>query len=156
MFVWRDFREDGKFRREKWRERSFNGCLVGRESGKNCDEVQVFSSWATKKFSPQNREKSRGRSSLTWAAQNAPTHSSLLTFFASSLSLIYAHSCCFGFFCFISLFFFFFLLFLLLSYFFFFLSFVFITFFYRSFLLLHLLHFFFFFFLSSLCLWNNN
>ena len=46
MFVWRDFREDGKFRREKWRERSFNVCLVGRESGKKCGWTQVFFSRA--------------------------------------------------------------------------------------------------------------
>ena len=30
MFVWRDFREDGKFRRE----RSFSWCSVGRRRGK--------------------------------------------------------------------------------------------------------------------------
>ena len=30
MFVWRDFREDGNFMREKWKKRSFNGCLVGK------------------------------------------------------------------------------------------------------------------------------
>ena len=174
MFVWRYFRVEGEFRREKWRERSFNGCLVGRESGKKCDGAQVFSPWATTKFSLQNREKTGGRSSLTWANQNAPTHSSLLTFFVSSLSLIYAHSCCFGFFvlshffsfsffCFyyyssivpFSLCFSFFVTnlytFMLFwaffsSYFFFFLSFVFITFFYGSLLLVVVLCCVFFFF----------
>ena len=30
MFVWRDFKEDGKLRREKWRESIFSGFLVGR------------------------------------------------------------------------------------------------------------------------------
>ena len=43
MFVWRDFREDEKFIKEKWRERSFSGCLVGRERKKKSDRVLVFS-----------------------------------------------------------------------------------------------------------------
>ena len=30
IFVWSDFREDENFRREKWRDRSFNGCLIGK------------------------------------------------------------------------------------------------------------------------------
>ena len=31
MFVWRDFREDKKLRREKWKESIFSRCLVGRK-----------------------------------------------------------------------------------------------------------------------------
>ena len=31
--VWRNFRKDRKFRREKWTKRSFSGCLVGGEGG---------------------------------------------------------------------------------------------------------------------------
>ena len=34
MFVWKDFREDEKLRREKWRDSIFSGCLVGRGEGK--------------------------------------------------------------------------------------------------------------------------
>ena len=52
MFFWNDFREDRKFRREMWRQRSFSGYLVERERGKKCGEVQVFSSDPTKIFSP--------------------------------------------------------------------------------------------------------
>ena len=36
VFVWRDFREDEKFRREKGRERKMGGCLVRKGSGKFC------------------------------------------------------------------------------------------------------------------------
>ena len=102
---------------EKSGEGNFNGYLVGRGSGKkNVVGFRCFLPGPTKTFSLQNGEKTWRRSSLTWAAQKALVHSSLLTFFVSSLLLIYAHSCCFGFFCFISLFFFFFfLLFLSLS-----------------------------------------
>ena len=52
MFFWKDFRKDRKFRREKWRERSFSGYLVERERGKKCGEAQVFSPDPTKMFSP--------------------------------------------------------------------------------------------------------
>ena len=34
MFVWRDFRKNGKLRREKEREDVFSRCLVGREGEK--------------------------------------------------------------------------------------------------------------------------
>ena len=34
MFVWKDFREDEKLRRENWRDSIFSGCLVGRGEGK--------------------------------------------------------------------------------------------------------------------------
>ena len=36
VFVWRDFREDEKFRREKGRERKMGRCLVRKGSGKFC------------------------------------------------------------------------------------------------------------------------
>ena len=36
VFVWRDFREDEKSRREKGRERKMGGCLVRKGSGKFC------------------------------------------------------------------------------------------------------------------------
>jgi len=57
VFVWRDFREDGKFMREKWRERKLEGCLVGRGSGKFCGGAYVFSPQAHKKvLSPKWEE----------------------------------------------------------------------------------------------------
>ena len=43
MFVWRDFREDGKLRRKKWRESIFSECLVGREEEKNSSDVFFLS-----------------------------------------------------------------------------------------------------------------
>ena len=133
MFVWRDFREDEIFKREKWKERNFNGCLVGRGSGKKmCWGLGVLSS-PNKKCSLQNREKTKGRSTLTWVAQNALAHSSLLIFFVSSLLLLYGLCTftLFWIFCFISLFFFF-LLFLSLS---------------------SIVPFFFFFFYTSFWIW---
>ena len=33
MFVWEDFREEEKLRREQWKESIFSRCLVGREGG---------------------------------------------------------------------------------------------------------------------------
>ena len=60
MFVWRDFKEDGKFRREKWRERSFKGCLVGRGSGKKWVGLGVFSPGPPKSFLPKMRRKLGG------------------------------------------------------------------------------------------------
>ena len=90
------------------------GVWLGGGVEKKSGGFRCFFPGPTKKFSLQNGEKTRGRSSLSWAAQKAPVHSSLLTFF-SSLLLIYAHSSCFGFFVLSHLFFFFFLLFLLLS-----------------------------------------
>ena len=41
MFVWMDFREDDRFKREKWRERCFIECLVGK---KKCGEI-CFLPW---------------------------------------------------------------------------------------------------------------
>ena len=86
-----------KFRGEEWRERSFNGCLVGKGSGKNVVGPKCFLLKPTKKFSPQNGEKTKGGRSLTRVIQNALARSSLLTFFVSLL-LIYAHSRCLDFF----------------------------------------------------------
>ena len=34
MFVWRDFKVNGKLRREKWRKSIFSKYLVGREKKK--------------------------------------------------------------------------------------------------------------------------
>ena len=56
MFVWRDFREDGKFRRE----RNFKGCLVGRGSGKKWAGLDVFSPGPPKSFLPKMRRKLEG------------------------------------------------------------------------------------------------
>ena len=33
MFVWEDFREEEKLRREQWKESIFSRCLVGRKGG---------------------------------------------------------------------------------------------------------------------------
>ena len=49
-YIWRHFREDGKLRREKWRESIFSGFLVGR--GKKVVGSRVFSS-SQKKISLQ-------------------------------------------------------------------------------------------------------
>ena len=49
VFVWRDFRVM-KNLGEKSGERNFNGCLVGRGSGKKKWWVQVFFPWANQKF----------------------------------------------------------------------------------------------------------
>ena len=44
MFVWSDFREDGKWRREKWRENNVFGCLVeGRKDERFWWDPLVFS-----------------------------------------------------------------------------------------------------------------
>ena len=57
--------------REKSGERSFRGCLVGMKSRKKMWwDLNVFSPRPIKKFSPQNGEKTRGRSTLTEATQN--------------------------------------------------------------------------------------
>ena len=117
MFVWRDFREDGKFRREKWRERSFNVCLVGRESGKKCGWTQVFFSRAHQNiFFPKWGE------NLEEKFTNMSCPKCPCTFFFANffLSFSVTNLCTFTlfwvfFFCFISLFFFLFLLFLSLS-----------------------------------------
>ena len=42
MFVWRDFKEDGNFKREKWRDSIFSSCLVGKGEGKKSGGAQVF------------------------------------------------------------------------------------------------------------------
>ena len=46
---------------EKNGERKLGGCLVRRRSGKFCSGAWMFSPGPTKKFSPQNWEKIRGR-----------------------------------------------------------------------------------------------
>ena len=42
MFVWRDFKENEKFKREKWRDSIFSSCLVGKGEGKKSGGAQVF------------------------------------------------------------------------------------------------------------------
>ena len=52
MFVWRDFREDGKLRRKKSRESIFSECLVRREEEKKkVVGLECFLSRPTKIFS---------------------------------------------------------------------------------------------------------
>ena len=46
---------------EKNGERKLGGCLVRRRSGKFCSGAWMFSLGPTKKFSPQNWEKIKGR-----------------------------------------------------------------------------------------------
>lgn len=49
MFVLRDFREDKKLRREKWKESIFSRCLVGRKRGrKKVVGLKCFLSGPTK------------------------------------------------------------------------------------------------------------
>jgi len=52
-FFWKDFREDRKFRREKWRERSFIGYLVERERGKKVVRPRCFLLSPLKCFLPK-------------------------------------------------------------------------------------------------------
>ena len=42
MFVWRDFKAGGKFKREKWRDNIFSSCLIGKGEGKKSGGAQVF------------------------------------------------------------------------------------------------------------------
>ena len=43
MFVWRNFKEDIKLRREKWRESSISGCLIGTGREKKWWWIHMFS-----------------------------------------------------------------------------------------------------------------
>ena len=62
MFVWRDFKENGKLREEKWKDSTFSGCLVGRKEGKKkIGRPKCFLLGPTKMLSPQNKEKIGGR-----------------------------------------------------------------------------------------------
>ena len=57
MFVWRDFREDGKLRREKWRENLLMGVWLKGERKKIMMGPMRFLSEPSKIFSFQTGEK---------------------------------------------------------------------------------------------------
>ena len=57
MFVWRDFRNDGKLRREKWRENFLMGVWLEEEGKKIWWDPSVFSPVPPKYLSSQNGEK---------------------------------------------------------------------------------------------------
>ena len=61
MFVWRYFREDGKLRREKWKENLLMGVWLKGEREKNMVGPTCFFSRPTKIFSFQNGEKTKKR-----------------------------------------------------------------------------------------------
>ena len=61
MFVWRDFKENGKLREEKWKDSIFSGCLVGRKEGKKkLVGLGVFSLDPPKCFLPKIERKLGG------------------------------------------------------------------------------------------------
>ena len=64
MFVWRDFREVEKLRREKWKESIFSRCLVGREE--KSGRVQVFSLKAHQNGEILG-EKTEGKTIMVWS-----------------------------------------------------------------------------------------
>ena len=71
-FSWKDFREDGKCRREKWKENIFGRCLVGGKRGENIGGARDFLPDSTKMFSPQNEEKAERKTLTVWSRQKYP------------------------------------------------------------------------------------
>ena len=129
MFVWRDFKENGKLREEKWKHSIFTSCLVGRKEGKKkLVGPGVFSLDPPKCFLPEIGRKLGGEKLKVWANQNAHVQVFFIFYF---LAL------------FLPVFFFLWFLFLWLP-----LS---SSFPFFSFILFH--HFFFFFFFVPFFLW---
>ena len=57
VFVWRDFRKNGKFMRESEEEKLFKGHLVRKERRKKNSGAGCFLPLCIEKFSIQNKEK---------------------------------------------------------------------------------------------------